>query len=91
MKRAIGLVIVVTVAAACGSDGATASGPTAVQTSVTPAIDEVRHRRSPCEVKLGDIVPAMLTGTDPAQGSWHLAAHAEIASRGCHGGGSSRD
>ena len=72
-----------TLAVACGSDGTTATSPVAVPKSVTPDIGEDGHRQPPCEVELEDIVPAMLTGVDPAEGSWHLAAHAEIASRGC--------
>ena len=91
MKRAIGLVLIVTVAAACGSDGAAVPAPSAVHTSVRRDAGEPGHRQRTCEVELEEIVPAMLTGVDPAEGSWHLAAHAEIASRGCHDGGPRQD
>lgn len=91
MKRAIGLLVAATVAAACGSDGATVPTPTAVHASVTRDVGEAGHRHRTCEVELEDIVPAMLTGVDPAEGSWHLAAHAEITSRGCHDGGPRQD
>jgi hypothetical protein len=89
VKRAIGLLVAATVAVACGSDGA-APAP-GVHTSVRPDAGEPGHRRRTCEVELDDIVPAMLTGVDPADGSWHLAARAEITSRGCHDGGSRQD
>jgi hypothetical protein len=91
VKRCIGLLIAATVAAACGSDGAAAPAPIEVHTSVAPDVGEPAHRQRPCDVNLEDIVPAMLTGVDPADGSWHLAAHAEITSRRCRDGGPRQD
>ena len=78
MKRSVALLIA-TATVACNSEHSSTPSPVAEQrTSVSPMVPPVVSVKR-CQVRLRDIVPAMLGGTTVVPGSWHLDAHRSIS------------